>query len=62
MNLEIRKKGEPGAGLLCLEWGSVPGRDFFVKRDSWQWGYEENWYDGPLPSFGLGPPRLLAWW
>lgn len=30
-------------------------------KDGWQWGYEEDWYDGPIPSFSLGPLFLIAW-
>lgn len=33
----------------------------FVSRDTWQWGYREDWCDGPIPSFGLGPLFLLIW-
>ena len=25
------------------------------------WGYREDWYDGPLPEFGLGPLLLVCW-
>ena len=32
----------------------------FVKRSHWIWGHEEDWYDGPLPQWGLGPLFLVA--
>lgn len=32
-----------------------------VAREFWQWGYIEEWYDGPIYSFGLGPLFLLCW-
>ena len=34
---------------------------FFIKKDSRQWGYGEEWYDGLLCSFGLGPLMLICW-
>lgn len=34
---------------------------FLVSREYWQWGYQKDWYDGPLPSFGLGPFALICW-
>lgn len=32
-----------------------------VSPKNWQWGYAEDWYDGPLSRFGLGPLFLLCW-
>ena len=26
-----------------------------------QWGYRDEWYDGPMRSFGLGPLALVCW-
>lgn len=33
----------------------------FFPKPKWQWGYEKDWYDGPLYSFGLGPLLLICW-
>lgn len=32
-----------------------------VKPKHWQFGYKKDWYDGPLPSFGLGPLFIVCW-
>lgn len=34
---------------------------FFICKESRCWGYGEEWYDGPLCSFGLGPFMLICW-
>lgn len=34
---------------------------FWVHKDHRQWGYIEDWYDGPLLSFGLGRLILICW-
>lgn len=47
------------AGLVCLTVGPW-NLHLFVKRSHWTWGYEEDWYDGPLPNYGLGPFALLC--
>jgi hypothetical protein len=31
------------------------------RRWAWVWGYEEGWYDGPLPQVGAGPLFLVCW-
>lgn len=64
-------KGD-SAGLVGLMGGKTKGRlgedlprwyaHFFIRREHWVWGYEEDWYDGPLPSFGLGPLFLVVWY
>lgn len=48
-----------GAGLVCVTFGPW-ALHFLVGRGHWQWGYEEDWYDGPLPSWGCGPLFLLC--
>ena len=47
------------AGLICILCGPW-ALHVFVKRSCWTWGYEEDWYDGPLPSYGMGPLFLLT--
>jgi len=42
------------AGLACVTVGPWHVY-FFVWREHWAWGYEDDWYDGPLPNYGLGP-------
>jgi hypothetical protein len=29
--------------------------------DARQWGYSQDWYDGPLYAFGLGALMLICW-
>ena len=52
------------AGLICFSIGEE-GWDYslhlFVKPEFWIWGHVEDYYDGPLHRFGLGPLFLLAW-
>lgn len=59
------------AGLICFNfykpgWTERTGRELsihiFVRRSHWVWGYVEDWYDGPLRSFGAGPLFLFAWY
>lgn len=30
-------------------------------RGGWLWGYKQDWYDGPLHDFGVGPLLLVCW-
>jgi len=32
-----------------------------LAREDWTWGYDEDYYDGPLPMFGCGPLFLVTW-
>jgi len=48
------------AGIICVAWRGF-SLDLGVERRAWGWGYEEDWYDGPLPSIGLGPLFLFCW-
>jgi len=48
------------AGALAVSWRGF-SLHFVVQRDCWVWGYDEDYYDGPLPSFGVGPVFLLCW-
>lgn len=34
---------------------------FHILPKRYQYGYEEDWYDGPWPSFGFGPLLLICW-
>jgi len=47
------------AGLLCFMCGPW-ALHVAVRPSHWQWWYKEEWYDGPLPSWGFGPLFLLA--
>lgn len=49
------------AGLVCVHCGPW-SLHLFVKPKYWTWGREEEWYDGPLPEYGLGPLFKLAGW
>ena len=53
------------AGLISFGWvrGGCKSTDIhlFPSFNYWRWGYEEDWYDGPLPSFGLGSLMLICW-
>lgn len=53
------------AGLLSVAWEGKKEWEyttihFFPLKDI-QWGYREDWCDGPLYSFGLGPFLLVCW-
>lgn len=53
------------AGLISFGWvyGENKSIDFhlFPSIQYWQWGYGQDWYDGPLPYLGLGPLLLICW-
>jgi hypothetical protein len=53
------------AGRLTLGLGRRPGYltciHFGVEKSHRQWGYKQDWYDGPIHSFGLGPLLLVCW-
>jgi len=52
------------AGLFTMEItkdNKIFDIHFIVKKKQRQWGFEEEWYDGPLYSFGLGPLILICW-
>lgn len=58
--------GEKTSGLIVLsatrkkkKWQYLMFH-FFPLKDI-QWGYKEDWYDGPHHSFGLGPLLLICW-
>ncbi len=36
------------------------GLHVLLTREHWQWGYQKEWYDGPLWSFGFGPFFLIC--
>ena len=37
------------------------GVHLFPDRDSHEWGFGEDWYNGPIYSFGAGPLALIVW-
>lgn len=54
-------------GLLYFEL-CLKRRDYYVHvlpikywRDWKTWGYREEWYDGPHPTFHLGPFLIVGW-
>jgi hypothetical protein len=50
------------AGLLSIEFGPWC-LHIFPKRRHWVWGHFEDWYDGPIPTWGTGPLfRLICFW
>lgn len=52
------------AGLFTLAidgWKNGYCLHFFPKKGYREWGYSEDWYDGPYYSYGLGPFLLLCW-
>jgi len=51
---------QKNAGLVCVSWRGFALHALVQPRD-WQFGYQESWYDGPLPSVGAGPLFLLTW-
>lgn len=48
------------AGKLTLCWRGF-SLHIGVRHEYRSWGYREDWWDGPLPSFGLGPFLLVCW-
>lgn len=32
-----------------------------IEKEYRLWGYQQDWYDGPLHYFGLGPLFLACW-
>lgn len=48
------------AGLISV-WCDVCSVHLGVSRGCWQLGFRSDWYDGPRPSFGLGPIILVCW-
>lgn len=58
IELDIRS-WEHSAGLVMVKVGPWY-LHLLVKREHWVWGFVEDWYDGPLPNYGLGPFFLLA--
>ncbi|HEY8096166.1 MAG TPA: hypothetical protein VIE65_08740 [Methylobacter sp.] len=63
-NIEFGWKNN--AGLVCL-WNadekqlSTFAIHFLVSPRFWLFGRQEEWFDGPLYSFGLGPLILINW-
>ncbi len=52
-----------GAGLLTI-WGGSDHQSinfhFFPEKEHRLWGYEEDYYDGPLFNIGLGPLLMVC--
>ena len=50
------------AGLLSFSWGASDRWTIhlFPRREYWEWGRCDSWYDGPLVSWGFGPLFLLC--
>lgn len=65
LNIELLGKS---AGAISFWWDSPKpyrGRHDWclhlgVYRKYWTWGYESDWYDGPIDHWGLGPLFLLV--
>ncbi len=53
------KVGFNRAGLVCFTSGPW-ALHLLVTPGHWQFWYKEDWYDGPLPSWGMGPLFLLC--
>jgi len=57
---------QSAAGLVCFD---IYSRSLdlnlvihlFVRTSYRDIGYKEDWYDGPLNSFGLGPFAKFCW-
>ena len=48
------------AGWRTLDIGMVSFHLFPVKGTR-QWGWEEDWHDGPIYSIGVGPLFMVCW-
>lgn len=48
------------AGWIALSWGEKC-LHLYVQKHHRQWGYSEDWYDGPFYLFGLGRWLLFVW-
>ena len=33
---------------------------FIVQKEHWIWGFEDDYYDGPIKLFGMGPLFLVC--
>lgn len=51
-----------GKWWISFDWDKHPEYDMYRKyispfnwlsKDARYWGYDDNWYDGPHPSFGF---------
>lgn len=65
-NLKIYTGYKKNAGLFTISWDGKEDWQcvsihFFPSKDHWQCGKEEDWHDGPIYSFGLGPLLLICW-
>lgn len=52
--------GRPSAGRWSFVWRGF-GVHILPDREFQRWGVHEDWYDGPLGDFGLGPLLLVSW-
>lgn len=55
--------GKLAAGLFYVGYSTTNYEwtlHFLVWPSFWQLGKQEDWYDGPLVSYGFGPFFLLA--
>lgn len=50
-----------GCGLFVVTIGKVVFHLFPKGSMNQFWGLQEDWYDGPLYSFGLGKFMLICW-
>lgn len=48
------------AGLMTI-WTEKYAFHVFPSYKFWQFGKDEDWYDGPYYSLGLGPLLLVCW-
>ena len=46
--------------IVNVSFHIFPRKEGFLQK-YWQWGYMQDWYDGPLHLFGLGPLLLVCW-
>lgn len=51
----------PSVGVVTVGWRGFTLHLGVWKSSGWVWGYEEDWWDGPLPMLGAGPLFLFCW-
>ena len=48
------------AGLVCIGVGRI-NLHLLVRKEFRQWLWREDWWDGPIYSFGSGPLFLVVY-
>ena len=62
-NIGLTLGWKTSAGLFCF-WFNIFSYNLtfhlFISKKHWIFGFEEDWYNGPIYHFGLGPICLFC--